>query len=124
MFDLESTFINDNNDLGFIAPEISDDFSISVSIQMTLTPIDYLDLDLEDVAFIEAILKTELNLLGSDAISIDVAKDVIDLKVKLPFNLSSERLYRSLENRLQASYLMHKKTPIFFNNLVVKSLAG
>jgi hypothetical protein len=90
---------------------------------MTLTPIDYLDLDLEDVAFIEAILKTELNLLGSDAISIDVAKDVIDLKVKLPFNLSSERLYRSLENRLQASYLMHKKTPIFFNNLVVKSLA-
>jgi hypothetical protein len=81
--------------------------------------------DLDDEAeLLKNMLKSELQLLGSDAISIFVSKDVIDLKVKLPLNLSIERLCRAVENRLQTSWLMRKKTPIFFTTPLVKSIAG
>ena len=124
MFDLESPFVNENNNLNdFFAPEIHDDFSASVLIKFSLQPLGAVDLD-DDAEFLKNILKSELQLLGSDAISIVVANNVIDLKVKLPLNLSIERLYRALENRIQTSWLMRKKTPIFFTTPLVKSFAG
>lgn len=124
MFDLESPFTVANNDLNdFFAPEIHEDFGASVVIEISLRPLGAVDLD-DEAEFLKNILKSELQLLGSDAISIVVANNVIDLKVKLPLNLSIERMYRALENRLQTSWLMRKKTPIFLTTPLVKSLAG
>ena len=124
MFDLESPFTVANNDLNdFFAPEIHEIFGASVVIEISLRPFGAVDLD-DEAEFLKTMLKGELQLLGSDAISIVVANNVIDLKVKLPLNLSIERLYRALENRLQTSWLMRKKTPIFFTTPLVKSLAG
>ena len=124
MFDLESPFVNENNDLNdFFAPEIHGDFGASVVIKISLQPLGAVDLD-DEAEFLKTMLKGELKLLGSDAISIVVANNVIDLKVKLPLNLSIERLYRALENRLQTSWLMRKKTPIFLTTPLVKSIAG
>ena len=124
MFDLESPFTFENNSLNdFFAPKIHEAFSASVLIEISLRPFGAVDLD-DDAEFLKNILKSELQLLGSDAISIVVAKDVIDLKVKLPLNLSIERLYRALENRIQTSLLMRNKNPIFFTTPLVKSIAG
>lgn len=124
MFDLESPFTVANNDLNdFFAPEIHEIFGASVVIEISLQPLGAVDLD-DEAEFLKNILKSELQLLGSDAISIVVANNVIDLKVKLPLNLSIERMYRALENRLQTSWLMRKKTPIFLTTPLVKSLAG
>ena len=123
MFDLESPFTVANNLNDFFAPEIHEDFGASVVIKISLQPLGAVDLD-DDSEFLKNILKSELQLLGSDAISIVVAKDVIDLKVKLPLNLSIERLYRALENRIQTSLLMRNKNPIFFTTPLVKSIAG